>query len=138
MSELHFSGGCLCGAVHYEVTGTEPRFYHCHCERCRKATGTGHASNILLKPADVRFTRGEELLKRYKVPEANRFAMVFCTECGSPLPRTSPEAGIVVIPAGSLDEDPGIRPNARIFNDSRADWSCSDPDTPCYAEYPGQ
>lgn len=136
MSEISLSGSCLCGSVQYEITGDDAKFYHCHCERCRKASGTGHMSNIILRPRAVRFTAGEALLKRYKVPEANRFATVFCTHCGSLMPRTSPESGIVVIPAGSLDHDLEIRPTARIFYDSRANWSCESDDVPCFTEYP--
>lgn len=136
MSEISLAGSCLCGSVQYEITGDDAKFYHCHCERCRKASGTGHMSNIILRPGSVRFTAGEALLKRYKVPEAQRFATVFCTNCGSLMPRTSPEAGIVVIPAGSLDHDLEIRPTARIFYDSRANWSCDGDDMPCFTEYP--
>src|SRR6202034_265236 len=46
MAESTVKGSCLCGAVKYEVTGEPKRFYHCHCSRCRKVTGTGHASNM--------------------------------------------------------------------------------------------
>jgi hypothetical protein len=136
MSEIRLAGSCLCGSVQYEVAGDDSKFYHCHCERCRKATGTGHATNIILRSDAVRWTAGESLLKRYDVPEAKRFATVFCSNCGSLMPRVSPEFGIVVIPAGTLDVDPGIRPEARIFEDSRAAWSCEGGDLPGFAEYP--
>lgn len=136
MNELQLSGSCLCGSVRYEIAGTAPRFYHCHCQRCRKATGTGHASNVILQSTSLTWVAGEERLLRYDVPEAKRFAIVFCSTCGSSMPRVSPEAGIVVIPAGSLDHDPGIVPEARIFSSSRADWSCSDSTIPCYDQYP--
>lgn len=136
MSEVCLSGGCLCGAVAYEVSGEPVRFYHCHCRRCRKATGTGHASNILLKPARANWLKGEEMVGIYKVQEAERFRTCFCKQCGSPLPRVMPQNGIVVVPAGSLDSDPPIEPQARIFWDSRAEWSCAADDLPTFAEYP--
>jgi hypothetical protein len=41
MSEQTLSGSCLCGALHYSLTGEPVRFMHCHCSRCRKASGTG-------------------------------------------------------------------------------------------------
>jgi hypothetical protein len=41
--------------VKYEVAGEAKRFYDCHCSRCRKATGTGHASNLFLQPAALRW-----------------------------------------------------------------------------------
>jgi hypothetical protein len=136
MSSVSLNGSCLCGAVRYEVRGEPVRFYHCHCGRCRKASGTGHASNIMLKPGEVSWLQGEDRLVRYKVPEAERFATCFCSVCGSPLPREVPELGLAVIPAGSLDSLPPIRPQARIFWDSRVDWSCDAGDLPVFSEYP--
>ena len=38
--------------------------------------------------------------------------------------------------AEPLDHEPGIRPTARIFYDSRADWSCEGSDLPCFEAYP--
>lgn len=136
MSEIQLSGSCLCGSVVYEITGEPLRFYHCHCQRCRKATGTGHASNIFLKPSRVRWTAGESLLRHYKVPEAKRFATAFCGHCGSLMPRVAPDMSTALIPAGTLDVDPGIRPQARIFDDSRAPWSCDTSELPIHETYP--
>jgi hypothetical protein len=131
------NGGCLCGAVRYEISGEAERFYHCHCRRCRKATGTGHASNLLVTPLEsIQWIEGESLLRRYKVPEAKRFFNCFCSQCGSPMPRVVPELNGVLIPAGTLDDEPPVRPQARIFWDSRAEWSCSGDDIPVFSEYP--
>lgn len=80
--------------------------------------------------------RGEDQLGRYRVPDAERFATCFCKTCGSPLPRFTPETGRAVIPAGSLDDVPDIKPQARIFQDSRVEWSCRGDDMPGFAEYP--
>lgn len=129
-------GSCLCGAVKYEVRGTPVRFYHCHCLRCRKATGTGHASNLFVQPGSLRWLGGEELLRSYKIPEAKRFARQFCVNCGSPLPRLVNDTDMVVIPAGSLDTEPAIEPQSRIFWDSRSKWSCGGDGIAVYAQYP--
>jgi hypothetical protein len=136
MSTLNLAGSCLCGGVSYEVSGEASRFWHCHCSRCRKATGTGHATNILLKPGVVTWTAGEDLLRSYKVPDANRFATVFCSVCGSLMPRVAPDNSIAVIAAGTLDDDPGIWPQGRIYQGSRAAWSCDDSELPCFDTYP--
>jgi len=122
--------------VHYEITGDPFAFNHCHCWRCRKSSGTGHASNILLKFDNVTWTSGEELLGSFKVPDAERFGTVFCTRCGSPLPRVAADRGIAVIPAGSLDSEPPLAPKARIFWDSRAEWSCEAGSIQTWSEYP--
>ena len=134
-----FSGRCLCGAVQYTLTGTAKRFYHCHCQRCRRATGTGHASNIVVQVSTdekINWLSGEPLIKRYKVPEAERFTNSFCTQCGGRLPRYDAGMDAVFIPAGSLDNEPDIQPQARIFWDSRTAWSCDGKELPVFAEYP--
>ena len=137
MAVAKLSGSCLCGSVQYEISGEAVAFYHCHCQRCRKATGSGHASNLRVAPETcLSWTRGEELLKRYKVVEAERFYNCFCSNCGSPMPRVVPQIGAVIVPAGTLNTDPPIKPEARIFWDSRVDWSCSGDAIPVYPEYP--
>lgn len=138
MSQSILSGSCLCGSVRYEVSGDAKSFYHCHCRRCRKATGTGHASNIIFKPDSANWLSGEGLLKSFKVPDAKRFRTVFCSTCGSPLPRIAPDLSIAVIPAGSLDVSPTIGPTARIFWESRAGWSCDTSEIPVWPQFPQQ
>ena len=59
------TGGCLCGAVTYEVRSPFLRFAHCHCSRCRKATGTGHATNLYCAPERFTWLTGENLVTRY-------------------------------------------------------------------------
>jgi hypothetical protein len=131
-----FRGSCLCGVVSFEITGTPFDFFHCHCARCRKASGTGHASNILLKPDSAKWVSGEENVGGFKVPDAKRFRTLFCSTCGSPLPKVAPDMSFAVIPAGTLDSEPPLQPTARIFCDSRADWSCDSGDIPNWSEYP--
>lgn len=136
MSEVILKGSCLCGAVKYEVAGEAKRFYHCHCLRCRKASGTGHASNLFLQPGALKWLSGAEHIRAFKVPEAKRFMNQFCEICGGRLLRQPQNTDSVIIPAGSLDEDAPIRPQARIFFDSRASWSCSGEDVPVYPGTP--
>lgn len=138
MSPITLAGSCLCGAVKYEVTGEAKRFYHCYCSRCRKATGTGHASNIFLQPGVLTWQAGQEHIRTFKVPEAKRFANQFCGICGSRMPRQPMNADTVFIPAGSLDSDAPIQPQARIFFDSRTSWSCDGDEMATYPEYAPQ
>ena len=136
VGRITLKGSCLCGRVKYEVSGEPKAFFHCHCSRCRKATGTGHASNLFFQPGVLEWLNGEEQVRAFKVPEAKRFANNFCVACGSRLPRRASDSDAVVIPAGSLDEDVPITPQARIFTGSRASWSCSGDAIPVYPELP--
>ena len=126
MEEKELGGSCLCGAVHYRVRGPWLRFMHCHCSRCRKATGSGHATNLFTLAENFRWTKGQSVVRRYELPTAARFTTTFCGQCGGRLPSVSRDAKTVNIPAGSLDDVPDIMPQARIYWGSRAPWSCDD------------
>lgn len=133
---IDLKGSCLCGTHRYRATGQLRGFYHCHCSRCRKANGTGHASNILLNPGQLEREGNPEKIGVFKVPDAERFANVFCTECGGPLPRFDRKNDFVAVPAGTLDEPTDLKPQCRVFWESRASWSCSDNALPTFPEYP--
>jgi hypothetical protein len=128
-------GGCLCGAVTYEVQSPFLRFAHCHCSRCRRATGSAHASNLYVDPSRFRWVSGEASVRRYDLLSARSFATTFCTACGAPLPHHTRSGREVVVPAGSLDEEPQLRPQAHIFFESRPGWSCANEGLPHFAEY---
>ena len=136
MPEQTLTGSCLCGALKFTITGVPVRFYHCHCKRCRKASGTGHASNLFVKDASLDWQGDTSTIRHFKLPEAERFARSFCEQCGSPLPRDLPEFNTVFVPAGSLNEEPNIKPQARIFQDSRVAWSCDAVELPMFEAYP--
>ena len=137
MTEQTLTGSCLCGALQYSVTGEPSRFYHCHCSRCRKSSGTGHASNLFIDNASLTWTGDTDLISRYKVPEAKRFIRTFCSRCGGPVPAALPDYNMAFVPAGTLDEEPELKPQARLFQDSKTSWSCSDDEIPCFETYPG-
>ncbi|WP_026291589.1 GFA family protein [Marinobacterium rhizophilum] len=130
-------GRCLCGAVHYRIEGPFRRFMLCHCSRCRHATGSSHASNLFCKPDQLQWLSGAEQVQRFKLQEAERFGRSFCRTCGAPVPFVSEDGTYVNVPAGSLDDAPGILPQARIFCASRAVWDDASMDAvPCFDAYP--
>jgi len=115
-------GSCLCGAVSYQFEGPEFIFQYCHCSRCRKTTGSAYSPNIIVDPNHFEWLGGEDMLGRFDHPEAKHFATSFCKQCGSNLPWLSKTGRAMVIPAGTLDEDPGIRPTQNIFYRDHAPW----------------
>jgi hypothetical protein len=116
------AGSCLCGKVAYEVTGQPMFMQSCHCQRCRRARGAAHGTNIFYKADGFRWTRGEQLILEYKLPEARFYTVAFCRECGSATPKVATERGFAIVPAGSLDTDPGMRPQRHIFTNYKAPW----------------
>ena len=136
MSDQRVTGSCLCKVVSYEITGNLGIFQYCHCSRCRKFTGSAFAANLLVAPADFRWLSGESLVGRYELEEAQHFATCFCRQCGSSLPWLAKSGKAVVVPAGTLDRDPDIRPSQNIFCASRAVWYTDPKALPEFDELP--
>jgi len=127
-------GGCLCGAVRYEVHGRFLRAGHCHCSRCRKHSGTAVCTQGRVARDAFRLVSGEERIRVF-CPQPGAAVKAFCATCGSSLFGGSWPAGPEVsIRLGSVDGDPGIRPQCHTFVDSRAPWDAITDDLP---QYPG-
>jgi hypothetical protein len=116
------SGSCICGGVAYQVARPPARMRHCHCSRCRKARSAPYATNAVFPPDELSFTRGEDRLTSFKLPDAKFFAQVFCKDCGAAMPRVDASRNLAIAPAGSLDTDPGVRPMEHIFVGSKVAW----------------
>jgi hypothetical protein len=122
MSDKITSGSCLCRKVRYELTGNMGVFQYCHCSRCRKVTGSAHAANLFVSPDKFKWLSGEELVGRFDPENTKYFATCFCKNCGSTLPWLSKSGKVIIVPAGTLDEDPEIKPTQNIFCGSRPAW----------------
>jgi len=126
-------GSCLCRGVAWEIKGPLELMTHCHCSMCRKAHGSAYATYVAGPAGGFRWVVGEELVKRYESsPGALR---PFCSRCGSVVPG-EPHDGRVFMPAGNLDDDPGARPMAHIFVDSKAPWNEITDNVPSFEGYP--
>ena len=123
MSENKKTGGsCLCGEVSYQFNGPINLFQYCHCSRCQKFTGSAHASNIYIDPANFQWLSGEDQIGRFEHPEAKHFATCFCKQCGSALPWITKTGKVVIVPAGTLNDDPGEKPIQSVYYADRACW----------------
>ena len=136
MNNSGAKGSCLCGEVEYEVTGNMGIFQYCHCSRCRKFTGSAHASNLFVSPDQFNWLKGEQSVVNFLPEETKYFATAFCKTCGSSLPWKSKGSAVIIVPAGTLDKSPGIEPIQNIFFDSRAEWYKPSSALPEHAELP--
>ena len=129
-----YKGSCLCGSIEYEVDKPFLFFKYCHCSRCRKASGSAFLPNIMVKAPQFKWTKGKDLVKRFKPETAKLFCTGFCPNCGSAMPWYSRNEKYVIIPAGSLDDDPECKPQNSIFWDSKAPWYTDTCDMEKFAE----
>jgi hypothetical protein len=130
-----YSGSCLCGEVRFEIAGEFESFFLCHCEYCRKGTGSAHAANLFSSTATLKWLSGEENVREFQLPQT-RHCKAFCTTCGSALPMLQMSGTLVMVPAGSLKSDVRIKPTAHIFVASKASWEHDLEQVPSFAQLP--
>jgi len=127
-------GSCLCGAVEYQVDGLAGPIVHCHCHSCQKAHAAAFASTARANRADFRWLRGERRLGAYASSPGK--LRRFCKRCGSHLVAEWVDEPQVIIRVATLDDDPGIRPEAHIWVASQLPWLTDGPETHTSAEFP--
>jgi hypothetical protein len=129
-----YTGGCLCGAVRYEITGPIRNIVYCHCSRCRKAQGSAFATNGIVRTNDFNIISGESELTGYEsTPGQTKY---FCKHCGSPiLSRSIGKSDEVRVRIGTIESDITERPQAHIFASSKANWEEICGNIPKYDDY---
>jgi hypothetical protein len=126
-------GGCHCGAVKYEVDRLDT-LGHCHCITCRKTHSAAFNTAGRVMRAGFRWTAGQSSLKGYRSsPNKTRW---FCGDCGCHLMAENDGNDYVILRAASLDDDPGIRPQRRIWRSHDAPWLFEQAEIPSYPEFP--
>ncbi len=131
-------GSCICGAVTFRIEGPFRGFQYCHCSRCRKRTASVGVANIFVPVEQFAWESGEDQVKRFELPDAKYWSTCFCTECGSAVPWLSKNGKTMIVGAGSLDDDPGERPQFSVFYGSRAPWYVHVSDLEMHETLPGR
>jgi len=123
MSEHHpVPGSCLCGDVRFELTPPFVVASCCHCEHCRKHSGTFGSVAIEVPVEQMRLVAGEELLERIQ-PAPGLAIKIFCRRCGSSLfGRNEPDSETIWVRMGVLDADPDLRPSRHTWVHSAPAW----------------
>ncbi|MBL4907493.1 MAG: GFA family protein [Sneathiella sp.] len=115
------SGECLCSEVMYEIENTFSRFFLCHCEQCRRISGSAFAANLFGDPAQFKWLDGEEKVRTFKLLNRD-ITKAFCKNCGSGVPFFNTHQTAVIVPAGSLNAEPHFSAQDKIFMNEQTDW----------------
>ena len=121
-STVRATGGCLCGAVRFEVTGALRDVVVCHCAMCRRTHGHIGAYTAAAKQA-LRITQSRGLRWYTSSAIARRG---FCGECGGSLFWEPSAKDYVAIAAGTLDAPTGLSTAVQIHVDSAGDYYAID------------
>ena len=133
----HASGSCLCGAVKYSFSkDAVMSAHHCHCTDCRKMTGSGKATIVMI-PTKVLESSGQLKMFTVKGSDGSHVARGFCPNCGSQLISYVEEMpDIRFIKAGSLDDGSWVTITSSFWSHSAEHWSPVDPTLPAFPGNP--
>src|SRR5215470_7858509 len=112
------TGGCLCGAVRYEVARPLRNVVLCHCAMCRRTHG--HVAAYTAAPKSALTMTESRGLKWYRSSDAARRG--YCGECGASVFWERVAGDLVSIAAGSLDMPTGLTTAMQIYVDSAGDY----------------
>ena len=115
-------GSCSCGQVRYEFDHPANSMVHCHCRYCRKSRSAPFSTNVFVAHDRFRWLCGKDELSHFSNSESTHSQVSFCRTCSSQLPVPGNELQSVLVPAGAIDQDPGIRPQAHLHVASKAPW----------------
>ena len=131
-----FAGGCLCGAVRYQSAAPPLILGQCHCEDCRKTSGTDHATHLMV-PEDGFTVTGTLKFFDFPADSGSIVSRGFCPECASPIfSRNSNMPGKILVRASSLDDLEIAKPQMIVYASRAPSWRYLDPDIPTFAEMP--
>ena len=132
-TNLAIKGGCLCGRVLYEISEPLVHADHCHCSMCRRQHGAAFSTYADVDSGAFRWTSGEDHITVYETTAGGGWC--FCSECGSSLAGTE-KGRITSVTLGTVEGDPGIKPDSHIFVGSKALWHEITDDLPQFEEWP--
>ena len=112
------TGGCLCGAVKYEILGSLRPVVYCHCNQCRRTSGHFVAATATHKENLVLIS--DECLEWYQSSASTKRG--FCRRCGSSLFWSPASNSYMSIMAGTLDQSAGIEAAEHIYVEFKADY----------------
>lgn len=122
MSE-RIRGHCLCGRITYEYAGIVGPANVCHCEDCRRCTGSAFNVGVRFEAAAFRIASGSVKGYTKAGDSGTRITRHFCPNCGSPIYTASPgHPEFVYVKAGTLDDPSVVRVVRQIWVDSAVPW----------------
>ena len=110
---MSMTGRCLCGAVSFRAQDVDGGAISCHCDQCRRWTGT---SMMGAEVGRVEFA-GEEHIRRY---DSSSWAeRGFCRECGASLFYRHKAKDRYFVSLGMFDDQSSFRLAVEIYMEEK-------------------
>nr|WP_323778681.1 GFA family protein [Amylibacter sp.] len=104
---INAQGGCLCGALRYEVATQPSRVTMCHCKFCQRATGGAYLVEPIFESQDFKVIKGAPKKYSHTSEGSGKQVLVhFCDTCGTKIFLTFERFGDAVGVYGGTFDDP--------------------------------
>ena len=128
------TGGCMCGAVRYELKIDPFDCGYCHCHTCQLNSGSLAMVFASVPADDFVWTRGADAVK--SVASSSFGHREFCDSCGTPfLMKVDHQPETVDFSVTTLDDPGAIQPGFHIFWGSKAPWFAPKDDLPRHDKF---
>ena len=108
----------------------------CHCDDCRKTTGTGHVSNAFFPKDSISIT-GTAATHDIVTDSGSTLTRSFCSDCGSRLfSKNSANEAVMGVTAGTFDNSDWFAPQFIVYNKNKPKWDCMDENVPTFEAMP--
>lgn len=117
-----YTGRCLCGKVKYTAEGRPKIVAQCHCEDCRRLSGTGHTIGAMF-PSDAVSITGKMNDFKLKSSKDSEVTRTFCANCGSPIYGTNTRIpDYLTLTLGTMEDAKGLEVEVVIFERDKPHW----------------
>lgn len=126
--ELPLRGGCVCGAIRYEISREPLRVYACHCKDCQRFTGSAFAIGVVVLAEAFQLRGPDTRLVPNGITEGGRRKRLSaCPECGTRLfgdlrPDRRYKGMVRAVLGGTLDDTSWLRPTIHVWTRSAQPW----------------
>ena len=127
---MAITGGCLCGAVRFQIAADPLGVRQCWCRVCQYL-GAGSGTVNVIFPREAVTVSGPLVDYVSTADSGSVMHRRFCARCGTPIfSEAEPRPHQIIVRAGTLDEPELAKPSAIIWAKSAPAWACFDPSLP--------
>jgi len=119
---MALSGGCSCGAVRFTIS----RYLYaqiCHCDACKKRTGSAYGVSVAIDNPDLELFRGETRTFTRIAESGNAVEYDFCPNCATTLRwRVAALRGRQVLAGGAFDDPRAFEIVGEMYTNEALAW----------------
>jgi len=131
-----YHGKCLCCEVTYVAVGPPVVVAQCHCEECRRLSGTGHTVGAMFS-SDAVSLSGKLSQFSYLSDNGSQVTKAFCANCGSPIyGKNTRIPDHLTLSLGTMDDAEGLDIEVVIFERDKQHWDQLGKDVISFATQP--